>query len=85
MWSAGPAGLSWRFSGWSHIYTAAASYRTAGAGASGVGDDNLSAPNVSGIAGGQGKFVAGSTLARPTGSGDGADFWVDVIFDLLSD
>ncbi len=60
-------------------YTATTNYWSSGAGASGLGDANLSAPNPSGSAGGQGKFVAGSTLARPSENGNGTNFWVEPI------
>lgn len=60
-------------------YTSTASYWSSGAGSAGIGDDNLSAPNPGASAGGQGKFVAGATLARPTENGNGGNFWVEPI------
>ncbi|MFC6080941.1 DUF4082 domain-containing protein [Sphaerisporangium aureirubrum] len=60
-------------------YTATPSYWTSGAGASGIGDADLSAPNPGGSAGGQGKYAYGETLSRPTENGNGTAFWVDVI------
>lgn len=60
-------------------YTATSNYWTSGAGADGIGDANVFAPDIDASAGGQGKFVAGSSLARPTENGNGANYWVDVI------
>lgn len=60
-------------------YTSTSAYWSSGAGSAGIGDTNLSAPNPGGSAGGQGKFVAGSSLAMPSENGNGANFWVDVV------
>ncbi|GII87080.1 hypothetical protein Ssi03_50700 [Sphaerisporangium siamense] len=60
-------------------YTATTGYWSSGAGTSGIGDTNLSAPGINDSAGGQGKFVAGSTLARPVTNANGINFWVEPI------
>ncbi|RCG31966.1 DUF4082 domain-containing protein [Sphaerisporangium album] len=60
-------------------YTSTSGYWSSGAGASGIGDANLSAPGINDSAGGQGKYVAGATLARPVTNANGLNFWVEPI------
>lgn len=60
-------------------YTSTSHYWDTGDGASGIGDTNLSAPGINDSAGGQGKFVASATLARPSTNANGLNFWVEPI------
>lgn len=50
---------------------------TTGAGASGISNGPLSAPNNAGASGGQDTFTSGTSLAYPSSSFGAANYWVD--------
>jgi len=62
-------------SGW---YGKTTSYWTSGAGASGVTNGPLSAPDNAAAVIGQDLVVSGASLAFPSGSSSGSNYWVDV-------
>jgi hypothetical protein len=64
--------------GGDNFYSATPHYWDSGAGASGVTNGPLSAPNNAGAASGQDSFNVGSSLAFPTTSYNATNYWVDV-------
>lgn len=60
-------------------YTATAGYWTGGAGAAGLVNGPLTAPNSAGSQDGQCSFKTGASLSYPDSTFGGGNFWVDVI------
>jgi len=61
-------------------YAALSNYWTSGAGASGLSNGPLSAPNNAGGDGGQDTFNSGAALNYPATSFNGGQYWIDVLF-----